>query len=150
MHNEIAVVWDAILFSLVDICFHFWRKVCLHHHHSILMLGAMQCNEVHLYEIIRRHISELSLLNTYDQENIKIYWFIGSANTEIGGKLDFVTEWSSNVFCLFYHLLNHLQKTITDEQHYIKSVIQSFNAFNAFSALRTHKESFGGSKMRVK
>jgi len=51
---------------------------------------------------------------------------------------------------VFYRLLNHLQKTIIDEQHYIKSVIQSFNAFSASSSVRTHKESFGGSKMWVK
>lgn len=71
MHYEIAAVWDVMLFSLVDICFHFRRKVCPRHHHPTLMLGAMQCNEVYLYDIIRRHISELSLLNTHHQDNIK-------------------------------------------------------------------------------
>jgi len=42
------------------------------------------------------------------------------------------------------------QKIIIDEQHCIKSVIQSFNAFSAFSSIRTHRESLGGSKMWIK
>jgi len=33
--------------------------------------NAMHCNEEHLYEINQRHISELSLLITHYQENIK-------------------------------------------------------------------------------